>query len=91
MSVEQLKIRVKRLVKKYLFHPAFGPLLLKEHLRAEEVIGTYGTDMQVLLPAKKIEFSTESDSSFLKICKYYNEGSFLRPNVFVYTGFSHKN
>jgi len=85
MSVEQLKIRVKRLVKKYLFHPAFGPLLLKEHLRAEEVIGTSGTDMQVLLPAKRIEFSTESDSSFLKICKYYNEGSFLRPNVFVYT------
>lgn len=85
MSVAQLKTRVKRLVKKYLFHPALGPVLLTEHLRAEEVIGTDGADMQVLLPAEKIAFSSESDSSFLKICKYYNEGSFLRPNVFVCT------
>ena len=83
MYVAPIKARVKSLIKKCLFHPVLGPLLLNEHLPAEQLDRTYGAEMQVLLPTEKIAFSSESDAAFLNICKYYNEGTFVRPEVFV--------
>jgi glycosyl transferase family 61 len=79
----QLRTKVKRLVKGCLYNPALGPFLLKEHLRAAEVIEECRGDLQVLFPSERVQFSSESDKKFLDICKYYNDGAFVRQDVFV--------
>jgi hypothetical protein len=83
MTTHKIKTRAKRLIKKCLYHPALGPLLLKEYVSLNEVASTHISDMQVLYPTERITFATESDSDFLSVCKYYNDGAFVRPNVFV--------
>jgi len=83
MSMYRLKRGSQKVAKRLLYHPALGPLLLRETVRVEEGLGKYVGDLKVLSPAQRVEFATASDAAFLKICKYYNDGSFLRPDIFT--------
>jgi hypothetical protein len=78
-----MKAKVKKILKSILFHPALSRYQIRQVVQAEELIGTCIDEMQILLPSEKVAFARKSDEEFLRICKYYNEGSFTRPEVFV--------
>lgn len=78
-----MKTRMKKMLKKILFHPALSRYQIRQVVQAGELVGTCIDDMRVLLPSEKVAFARASDEEFLRICKYYNDGSFIRPEVFV--------
>jgi hypothetical protein len=66
--------------KKYL-----KPFRIDEKVEAEKVTDGSIRNMQILVPGDdKVPLGvTERDREFLKICKYFNDGFYSRPNIFV--------
>ena len=64
--------------------PVLSPLRIDHNVAAENEVGQGIENLQVLWPAEKVSFEpTENEQKFLKIAKYFNDGFYFRPNIFV--------
>jgi Glycosyltransferase 61 len=62
-----------------------SPLRIDHAVEAEKEVGRSVENLKILWPAQKnISLEpTENERKFLKICKYFNDGFYSRPNIFV--------
>lgn len=62
-----------------------SPLRIDQVVEAEKEAGRSVENLQILWPAReKVSLEpTENERQFLKICKYFNDGFYSRPNIFV--------
>jgi hypothetical protein len=65
--------------------PVLSPLRVDQTVEAEKEVGRSIENLQILWPAEEnISLEpTENERKFLKISKYFNEGVYCRPNIFV--------
>jgi hypothetical protein len=77
-------IRSARKAVRELLHPVLRRLFIIERIFPDEAArsGADVENLRILLPAERIEIAPKSDP-FVAVGKYYREGSFDRPDVFV--------
>ena len=64
--------------------PVLSPWRLNQAVWAEEVTDGSIENLRILWPAEKVSFELdELDRRFLQVCKYFNDGTYSRRNIFT--------
>jgi hypothetical protein len=82
--MKALTRRLRDFAKRY-FRPALRHFYLIERIFPEEAAleGRDVENLRVLVPAQQVEIASVETDPFVRVGKYYREGWFKRPNVFV--------